>query len=601
MPKTQKTIQLKNLARYDVLIEDTSSAYFQVTNLPTTFTGGKNSFLIAGSSYLAVGSEIQIEILDADGQPIYQNPIPKYSEGNSRLVSVEINSSTKPGFATIIILGRASRLLNGNPIPADWQQSYNVRWVKTILVEPNLKNKSQIIFENTPEIFSEESRLYNIGTSSYTNYTSTFTASLTPMLYSGFQIGYMLKAQAPTTFSRDYLNSYITGSLLIDDLSASLYIPITEILNKDTMFSSGHLLQINNTTTVDKLYLYSGSYQTELFGKISNITSSANIVYSKLNTINTNIPISYAKLRLVKLNTVSGEIYKVKVYSKVATNLADYKLVADVQIETSELLVSGSIRGNIPIGDFYLSPVASDNWYSDRLETSSNAIYPISGSSAYYDSASSILNFPLNVSDTVLLNSVKAEIPIYNNLNYDGYVSESGYFIGTTRPVTLFPTTEYTIKLDAIYNKTSGSVDLIGKASNTDIYIIGVGNTKVIDDNPLGQKIGTLAVVPNASVQRYQAKEFNFTPKIAVSGSVGIRLVVSNGIWNFSNISLKPSSDKKFAPDEVELLIPNTEYYNELLQHKVEFFDINNNSTDVVVVSSPTFFTGSNIDLGVLP
>ncbi len=56
-----------------------------------------------------------------------------------------------------------------------------------------------------------------------------------------------------------------------------------------------------------------------------------------------------------------------------------------------------------------------------------------------------------------------------------------------------------------------------------------------------------------------------------------------------------------FSPDEATILIPNTEYHNEYLQHKIEFFDINNNSTNLSVVSIPTFFTGSNIDLGILP
>jgi hypothetical protein len=82
---------------------------------------------------------------------------------------------------------------------------------------------------------------------------------------------------------------------------------------------------------------------------------------------------------------------------------------------------------------------------------------------------------------------------------------------------------------------------------------------------------------------------------------VGVRLAISNGFWHFSNISLKPASDRLFAPDEAQFLVPNTEYYNEYLQYKVEFFDINNNSTDISIISVPTFFSGSNIDLGVLP
>jgi len=603
MPKTRKTIQPKNLAKYDVLIEDGSSnsTYFQVTNLPSSFTGGRNSFLLAGSSLLRPGSVIQVEILDSEGIPIYQNPIQRYLEGNSRLISVEITEKTNPGFATIIIMGQATVLPSGQPVPPDWQDTYNVRWSTQILVEPNLRNISPIILENFPTILAEEQRLYSVSTSSYVSSSTDVTASLTPTLYSSFQVGYTIKAEAPTSFSADYLGSYITGSLLIDNVSASLYIPITEILNDTTAFSTGYIITASDGRYVDKLYLLSGSYNTQVFGTSSRVTSSAKLIYSKLDVNNLHIPVSYAKLRVVNLNTVSGEIYKFKAYSKVSTNLSEYKLVADVPVTTSELLVTGSIRGDLPIGDFNLSPTASTNWYADRLETSSNAVYTISGSAAYYNPTSTVQNFTLSVSDKVLLRSVKAEVPIHNNSKYAGYVSASGYFIGNKRAVTLFPTSEYTIQFDAVYKQASGSNNLVGVDPKVDIYLVGVNGTKVIDNNPLGQKLGTIAVVSGAETQWYQAQQFNFTPQLAVGGTVGVRFNITNGFWQFSNISLKPASDKLFAPDEAQVLVPNTEYYNELLQHKIEFFNINNSSTDISVVSVPTFFTGSNIDLGTLP
>ena len=605
MAKTRKTLQLKNLAKYDVLIEDTSSSsvYFQVTNLPPSFTGGRNSFLLAGSSALKPGSSVQIEILDSAGVPIFQNPIQKYLQGTSRLVSVEITENTTPGFATIIILGQATVLPNGEPVPPDWQDSYNVRWTKRISIEPNLRNSSPLILENTPTILSEESRLYSVSTSSYTSASVPFTASLTPTLYSSFQIGYTIKAESPTVFSEDYFGGYITGSMIIDGVSASLYLPITDILNNTTAFSTGQLIKLEDGRIVDKIYLRSGSYTTELFGSSSSITTTANLVYSNLDVPNIHIPVSYAKLRVVNLNTVSGEIYKFKVYSKVSTNLSEYKLVADVPVVTSELLVSSSVRGDLPIGDFHTLPTASDNWYADRLETSSNAVYTISGSTAYYHSetSASVTPFTLQVSDNILLRSIKAEIPIYNNEKYNGYVSASGYFVGNKKSVQVFPTTEYTLQFDAFYKKTSGSINLTGVDPKVDIYIIGVDGGKIVDNDPLGQKIGTLKLPIGAETYWFQDQQFNFTPQLPTDGRVGIRFVVNNGFWYFSEISLKPASDRLFAPDEAQILVPNTEYYNEYLQHKIEFFDINNNSTDISVVSIPTFFTGSNIDLGTLP
>jgi len=605
MPKTRKTIQLKNLAKYDVLIEDRTpnSTYFQVTNLPSSFTGGRNSFLIAGSSALKSASSIQIEILDSAGIPIFQNPVQKYVQGDARLISVEVTETTAVGFATIIILGQAITLPNGQPVPPDWQNSYNVRWIKQILIEPNLRNSSPLILENTPTIISEENRLYSVLTSSYTTASIPFTASLSPTLYSSFQIGYTIKAESPTVFSEDYMGGHITGSMIIDGVSASLYLPITDILNNTTAFSTGELIETEDGRIIDRIYLRSGSYNTVLFGGTSQITSSAKIVCSSLDINNLHVPVSYAKLRLVNLNTVSGEIYKFKVYSKVATNLSDYKLIADVPITTSELLITSSTRGDLPIGDFYISPTESINWYANRLETSSNALYPISGSHAYYVSsvsASSGTPLTLRTTDDILLRSIRAEVQTVNNNKYSGYLSASGYFIGNKQSVQLFPSTEYTLQFDAYYKKTSASINLTGVEPKVDIYIIGVGGTKVIDNNPLGQKLGTLVLPSGVETYWFQDQQVNFTPQLPREGYIGVRFVVTNGFWYFSEISLTPASDILFAPDEVQILVPNTEYYNELLQHKIEFFDINNNSTDVSIESVPTFFTGSNIDLGTL-
>lgn len=603
MAKTRKTLQLRNLAKYDVLIEDTSptSAYFQITNLPPSFTGGRNSFLLAGSSALKSGTNVQIEIIDADGLPIYQNPVQRYIQGNSRLISVEINENTAVGFATIIILGQATVLPNGQPIPPDWQDSYNVRWTTRILVEPNLRNTSPLILENTPVVFAEESRLYGADTSSYTTSSIPFTASLTPTLYSSFQIGYTIRAEAPTRFSASYAGGYITGSMFIDGVSASLYLPITDVLNDTTAFSTGQLIKTEDGRTVDKLYLRSGSYTTSLFGSSSVVTNTAKLVYSTLQTTNTGSKVSYGKLRIVNIDTVSGEIFKFKVYSKVSTDYSDYKLIADVPVTTSELLVTSSIRGDLPIGDFDISPTASTNWYCDRLQTSSNVVYPISGSLAYYNSSTQVLPFTLKVTDDILLRSIRAEITSSDNQKFDGPISSSGYFIGNKKSLLLFPTTEYTLDFDAYYKKTSASINLTGVEPKVDIYIIGVEGTKVIDNNPLGQKIGTLKLPSGAETYWFQDQQFNFTPQLPIEGNVGIRFVVSNGFWYFSEISIKPASDKLFSPDEVQILVPNTEYYNEYLQHKIEFFDINNNSTDVSIVSTPTFFTGSVTDLGTLP
>ena len=79
----KKTLFAENLERFNVLVEDTdtTSRYFGITELPDTFTGGKNAFLIQGSPELVADTIIKIEIKDSQGNIIYHEPgegIPEY-------------------------------------------------------------------------------------------------------------------------------------------------------------------------------------------------------------------------------------------------------------------------------------------------------------------------------------------------------------------------------------------------------------------------------------------------------------------------------------------------------------------------------------------
>ena len=606
MAITKKTILPLNLLEYEVFIEDSAqiSEYFTVTNIPQSFTGGRNSFLLGGSDYLQNGSEIKLEIIDSNGNTIYQSMVPVYVEGNSRMISVEIYNDTAPGFATIVLMGKAIQTTSGGSIPSEWQDVYNVRWTRKILVDYDLKNTSPIRFELQPEVLVEEKRFYNINSSSYDIYSIPFTASLTPLIYSPVQIGYAIESISPSVFTEEHKTGKLTGSLTINGVSESINLPITNILNKTKSFSKGYLIKSPLTGGfIKQIYLKSGSYSTTLESIVRNVTSSMQLQYSVVNTSSVNIPISYASLRVSNLSTVSGEIQKCRIYNKITTNTTDYKLVADVPLTSEEILVSSSIRGNIPIGDITQAKDFQNHWYAGTLQANTGnrkQLYPVSGSLAYYDSSNTTGTFVISSSNDTLLASIYANVTINTGTDkFDGQVSESGYFFGTKNSYLLFPTSEYTLKLDAYYRKTSGSVNLVGNTPNVDIYIIGISGSKVVGVDPLGQKIGQLKVLGNS--QWFESSEFNFSPAIKQSGLLGLRFVVSNGFWNFANVSIKPASDPQFSSDEVSLLIPNVEYHNELLQYKVEFFDINNNSVNVSAISTPVFFTGSAIDLGTLP
>lgn len=608
MPITKNAIPPLNLLGYEVYIEDTTnnSDYFNVTNLPSAFTGGRNSFLLGGSYFLQEDTVIQIEIVDSEDKPIYQTVINNYVQGQSLLVSLEVYDTTANGFSTLVIMGKAKETANGRPIPKEWKDVYNVRWTKKILTDYNLRNTSPIIFTTTPELTVEENIFYNINSSSYDTLTIPFTASLQPTIFTFKQTGYGISAELPSRFDKNYKNGFITGSLQIQSSSISnIYLPINKILSSKTAFTTNNLIYSPATGEVVKtIYLKSGSYITSINGFNYPVTTSLSLQYSVINTSSINIPISYANLRLIKLNTVSGEIYKFRVYNKVATDPGDYKIVGDVYVNINEILVSSSIRGNIPIGNIYEARNYTSSWYAGTLQANSDpiksVIYPISGTLTYYDSSVITNQLTVSSSDDILLSSIYANVPIDLSTNkFANTVSSSGYFIGTKNAYKLNSSTEYTLSFDAYYKQRSGSVNLEGTTPKVDIYLIGSGSTQVITKHPLGQKIGEINV--SNKVQWFENKQINFSPAVNSSGSLGLRFIVTNGFWKFSNISITPASDPQFSPDEVSLLIQNTDYRNELLQYKVEFFDVNNNSSTLAAISTPTFFTGSTIDLGTLP
>jgi hypothetical protein len=153
MADLRKSLFKQDLDKYQVFVQDTqpNSRYFNITELPDTFTGGKNAFLIQGSEYLVPDTLVRIELKDSAGNVIYNEPgegivsasvggepiVTEYFEGTSKVVAVYIYPDTTYGPCTLTILGELSSYDNNGlitPIPVNWQGAYNVKWQKQINV-----------------------------------------------------------------------------------------------------------------------------------------------------------------------------------------------------------------------------------------------------------------------------------------------------------------------------------------------------------------------------------------------------------------------------------------------------------------------------------
>ena len=158
--RLRKQVQFDGLAdRVSIQFVDnspTSANYFNVTHVPETMTSGKNLFKFrANTNILVDNSKIHFEIIDANGDPIYYEPLNYLEHDGTRVISIHIfPEETAPGIATVYLASRTKvDLDNGTAIPFsnNWRdENYfnnpNVLWSRKISIAPeNSKNTTEII------------------------------------------------------------------------------------------------------------------------------------------------------------------------------------------------------------------------------------------------------------------------------------------------------------------------------------------------------------------------------------------------------------------------------------------------------------------------
>ena len=155
----KKIIGRQRLASLPVTAVDksrTSHRYFQITEFPRKFTAGRNVIkLRAKGNVLVPDSAIHVEILDANNKPIYYEVLNYVEKDGTRIIVVYIYPDTPPGIATVYLAGRARRiqeLRTGNipfsqaPSDPNYKDNPNIKWIRTIPVQPSTENTSEILF-----------------------------------------------------------------------------------------------------------------------------------------------------------------------------------------------------------------------------------------------------------------------------------------------------------------------------------------------------------------------------------------------------------------------------------------------------------------------
>jgi hypothetical protein len=606
MPRTRKTLFKQNLYKIPVLVKDTTqeSVYFNIKQLNSYFTGGRNAFLISGTGLLEPNTNILIELLDVNGNSMYVEAIKNFAEGGARVVVIEVYENSARGAGILTIVGTARQLSNGNPIPDNWKSRYNVSWQKKIIIEPKNKNITPIRLKTQPAIITNELLLTGSLLSQSIINQAVSNVVLKPKNLLNKQNGYIVLNDCNTfQFKSFHLTPKITGSFtlqkrkytgtipattesytVLENHTASLNLTLNH-LNASKSFTDVNITSSTDSNILNVPILYNGQYElgeslytasnTTYVRTASSITGSIQYYYvSESVKLLPNTIISFAKLRLINLDTVSGEIFRVKTSNREAAAQTNFEFIADTQTTVGELLITSSTglaNREQPIGVFNTTEILSSSWYGYKMTGSA-----IPDPSYYDDAVSSSYQFTLKRDDSNILDSAYA------------VTTASNYFFGTRKEFDLFPTSEYTLKLDSFVYTTSQSTAFTASNYNLDIYLTG---SAVVSRDELGQKIGSIST--NQKVAYFPEKTFNF--KIARSGSAGLRFIVSNGFWQFANVSLKVAEEYAFSPDEVTIAIPNNSQITSSLVFKTELFDLNNNALNLDIVSTPTFFSGSRL------
>lgn len=224
----KKFVKTQGLAQLKVIIQDkteTSSKYFNISQMPPFLSSGVNSFKFSiDNNNLVKNSEILFELIDAFGNPIYYEIPPILDEANKKMISIYIYNDTPPGKALITLVGTAKTDEQGNDIS---NIKNNIRWAKIIDVKPNERNNSPVIFKNAPIVTIKET-FKNISSGSYNN-GLTVTISNNDMQY--YLIGNIPIVEISSNLSYKF-NKEMIGNQIQFELTSSMYsepkIPIND-------------------------------------------------------------------------------------------------------------------------------------------------------------------------------------------------------------------------------------------------------------------------------------------------------------------------------------------------------------------------------------
>jgi hypothetical protein len=317
-----------------VNVDETTSSpeSFGISELPPYFGEGKNSFKIKpGAGYLKSGTEIQFEILDSNGNPIYWETSTYKDSDNSRLVSVWVYDlptnkkyDTPDGRAELIVV---ATLKSGGII----------RWTKKIDVVKSKQSPSNIVFLTTPKS-TISSSVETFTNKIVENNQLIKTIDSTTAYYKKSVFGDTVSIER--TSGDTFNGEMVGGNVYIDFSSTTLYPILGGGQSQPTSFTSSILEVVSSNVMRIGTALTSSDNRSD--GSIHTYEYSNQSVgveieyYSTGSDTSTQNQIAFANISLTNVNPIGGRVYSVRTSIKSdGLSNSDYSVIGDTKVQNT--------------------------------------------------------------------------------------------------------------------------------------------------------------------------------------------------------------------------------------------------------------------------
>ena len=299
--------------------------------------------------------------------------------------------------------------------------------------------------------------------------------------------------------------------------------------------------------------------------------------YSTVNVM------SYADVSITNMRTFSGDVFKAKVYVRPEGSFDDFKVLAELPVEASDLMVDlQSVGRGERTG--YFENQADITKYWEKFGGTNG----LSGGSTVAS----------NFNNDILLDAVKLSGSLATFTDQMRFQQKSDYKFNLKAGL------DYNLTFTAYAKKGTNKRALLipyisgsGMYASPDEYSDSVTENKVKENSSYGKRLGSLEILPaDDNEVDFKVVTTEFSPDRDGDGLVQFRVV--DGEWYINDISVSPATDTGFSPSffQFEKEMPS-EYQHkrpETFEFMVEFYDPNNNIADSIAFNSGSVFNGAN-------